>query len=100
MGLFSGILMWEIFSGGETPYARMRNADVVSAVCNEKYRLSPPSACPESVRKVMLSCWEHVRNCQDLLLIIGHMLNDRIYQYTWIFIIITKFVYKVPRALV
>lgn len=55
-----GILMWEIFSGGETPYARMRNAEVVSSVCNEKYRLTPPSACPESVRKVMLSCWEHV----------------------------------------
>lgn len=52
-----GILMWEIFSGGETPYNKMKNADVVYRVCNERYRLSQPPQCPEPVYAIMMSCW-------------------------------------------
>lgn len=52
-----GILMWEIFSGGDTPYNKMKNAEVVHSVCNENYRLPPPPGCSDSVYDIMVSCW-------------------------------------------
>lgn len=52
-----GILMWEIFTCGEMPYGKWKNAEVVENVCNRKYRMPKPSDCPDSIYKVMRSCW-------------------------------------------
>ena len=56
----AGILMWEIWTFGETPYARMRNDEVVNAITTRNYRLEKPADCPLSVYHVMKSCWHKV----------------------------------------
>ena len=53
-----GILMWEIFTGGDMPYGRVRNQDVVHQVCNQNKRLERSTRCPESAYDIMLKCWE------------------------------------------
>jgi len=62
-----GILMWEIFTCGDSPYGKLKNAEVVENVCNRKYRLQKPADCPDSIYKIMLSCWKKVRKKSDLL---------------------------------
>jgi serine/threonine protein kinase len=57
-----GITMWEIFSYGELPYQSMTNKEALDAVA-QGYRLPSPSACPENIYQVMLSCWKE--NAED-----------------------------------
>jgi serine/threonine protein kinase len=52
-----GVTMWEIFSYGELPYQSMSNREAIDAVARG-YRLPSPTACPENVYQVMLSCWK------------------------------------------
>ncbi|KAL3878493.1 hypothetical protein ACJMK2_030838 [Sinanodonta woodiana] len=52
-----GVLMWEIFSGGQMPYDNMRNADVVDYVCHLNKRLEKPNASPEKLYSLMIECW-------------------------------------------
>ncbi|XP_013413800.1 tyrosine-protein kinase Tec-like isoform X1 [Lingula anatina] len=51
-----GILMWEIFTGGDMPYGRMRNAEVAEFIQKNK-RLDKPGACPSIIYEQMYSCW-------------------------------------------
>ncbi|XP_071086830.1 tyrosine-protein kinase Btk-like isoform X1 [Haliotis cracherodii] len=53
-----GVLMWEVFSGGEMPYSGMKNLDVVDYVITSNRRLQKPMMCPELMFKVMMHCWE------------------------------------------
>lgn len=53
-----GILMWEVFSGGKTPYPTMSNVEVVSQVTRGGYRMEQPDYCPRPVYKIMRDCWE------------------------------------------
>ncbi|KAM6426160.1 tyrosine-protein kinase Fes/Fps isoform 2-T2 [Liasis olivaceus] len=53
-----GILLWEAFSLGATPYANMSNQQTREAV-EKGTRLSPPDQCPEEVYQLMLKCWEY-----------------------------------------
>jgi len=53
--------MWEVFTCGEMPYGKMKNADVIDNVCHRNIRLSLPPRCPEPVFEVMLTCWNAVR---------------------------------------
>ena len=62
MYCFEGILMWEIFTGGEMPYGRAKNAEVVEDVCHKQARLPRPTKCPEIVYDIMHSCWAAVSN--------------------------------------
>jgi len=52
--------MWEIFSGGETPYGRTKNIDVVNGVCHQNQRLSRPPKCPDVFFGFMYACWNQV----------------------------------------
>ena len=52
-----GILMWEVFSGGKTPYRGMGNVEVVESVVNG-HRLERPSRCPHDVFGIMRRTWE------------------------------------------
>lgn len=59
-----GITMWEIFSGGEEPYARPEgilrddaDTELLGLLASGK-RLLKPQQCPLSVYKLMLSCWK------------------------------------------
>ena len=56
----AGILMWEIFSGGESPYGKLKNADVVEGVCHRDLRPTRSPKCPEPIYNIMLACWNKV----------------------------------------
>lgn len=44
-----GIVMWEIFSEGEIPYAELQDVKLEVKVLKENYRLKKPEICPESM---------------------------------------------------
>lgn len=53
-----GVVMWEIYSFGRTPYPRMGQKDVVDSVL-KGHRMERPEACPQAIYdKVMRACWE------------------------------------------
>lgn len=54
--------MWEIWTGGEFPYGRMRNPEVVDFVCNRNGVLSQPEHCPQPIYDIMKDCWKKVSN--------------------------------------
>ncbi|XP_053134353.1 tyrosine-protein kinase Fer-like [Hemicordylus capensis] len=52
-----GVLLWEIFSLGGTPYRGLSNQQVVSQV-ERGFRMRAPQHCPMDVYDVMLRCWD------------------------------------------
>ena len=57
----SGVLMWEIWSGGETPYKQLRNTEVIEKVVHHNYRLEKPPNCPQHLYDIMKDTWRKVR---------------------------------------
>ncbi|XP_060083276.1 tyrosine-protein kinase Fer-like [Ylistrum balloti] len=53
-----GILMWEVFSGGQTPYSGMTNNQARERV-DDGYRMPAPEGTPDLVYKLMLKIWEY-----------------------------------------
>ncbi|CAF4820434.1 unnamed protein product [Pieris macdunnoughi] len=53
-----GVLIWEIFSKGDTPYAGMSNSRAREKI-DQGYRMPAPESCPEEVYALMLRCWEY-----------------------------------------
>ncbi len=51
-----GVVLWEIWSNGSTPYHGMTNEQVWMDVANG-YRLPRPEGCPEDVYEKMMSMW-------------------------------------------
>nr|XP_031289287.1 protein-tyrosine kinase 6 isoform X3 [Camelus dromedarius] len=51
-----GVLLHEIFSGGQTPYPGMSNHEAFLKV-EAGYRMPCPSKCPPTTYKLMLCCW-------------------------------------------
>jgi hypothetical protein len=58
----SGILMWEIFTFGDTPYGRMRNDEVTMQITTRNYRLQSPPGCPLGIYSIMMDCWQTEAN--------------------------------------
>lgn len=54
-----GILCWEIFTAGKSPYATFSNPAVADEV-RRGYRLEQPPHCPNDVHQIMQKCWEQV----------------------------------------
>lgn len=52
-----GILMWEVFSFGTTPYPGLTNSQARDKV-DEGYRMSAPEGTPPNVHRLMAQCWE------------------------------------------
>ncbi|MCJ8737770.1 hypothetical protein PDJAM_G00027900 [Pangasius djambal] len=52
-----GVLMWEVFSFGELPYADLADDKVLEGLQEGKLKLSPPHGCPSRIYKLMLRCW-------------------------------------------
>jgi c-mer proto-oncogene tyrosine kinase/anaplastic lymphoma kinase/receptor tyrosine kinase len=54
-----GVLMWEVFSLGKSPYPGLDPVGVVQLL-DKGNRLTPPNnaACSDEIYKLMLSCWE------------------------------------------
>uniref|UniRef100_A0A667YFY5 Tyrosine-protein kinase n=1 Tax=Myripristis murdjan TaxID=586833 RepID=A0A667YFY5_9TELE len=53
-----GILLWETFSRGVTPYASMNNQQTRDEV-EKGYRMAAPRDCPAEIYSLMCSCWQH-----------------------------------------
>ena len=61
--------MWEIFTCGDMPYGRTKNADVIDLVCHQNFRLPQPAHCVDSVYGLMEECWHFVRIVQRCTLL-------------------------------
>ncbi|KAM8876392.1 tyrosine-protein kinase Fes/Fps isoform 1-T1 [Synchiropus picturatus] len=53
-----GVLLWETFSLGMTPYPNMSNQQARDEV-ERGFRMLPPRTCPEEVSRLMSSCWQY-----------------------------------------
>lgn len=52
-----GILLWELWTGGKTPYPTFTNSQVLDEVLMG-YRLEKPKFCPADVYELMKNCWQ------------------------------------------
>ncbi|XP_037027002.1 tyrosine-protein kinase Fer isoform X2 [Bradysia coprophila] len=53
-----GILMWEIFTGGDTPYTGMSNSRARERI-DSGYRMPAPDNTPQEMHRLMLKCWSY-----------------------------------------
>ncbi|KAL1505430.1 hypothetical protein ABEB36_005000 [Hypothenemus hampei] len=53
-----GILCWEIFSRGGTPYVGMNNSKAREKI-DSGYRMPAPENTPDEMYRLMLRCWEY-----------------------------------------
>ncbi|KAK9688404.1 Protein tyrosine and serine/threonine kinase, partial [Popillia japonica] len=53
-----GILCWEIFSRGGTPYSGMSNSKAREKI-DAGYRMPAPENTPDEMYRLMLRCWEY-----------------------------------------
>ncbi|CAG5122141.1 unnamed protein product, partial [Candidula unifasciata] len=54
-----GVLMWEVFSNGKTPYMGMTNIKARLWI-EEGNRMAAPPGTPAAVYTLMLECWEYL----------------------------------------
>lgn len=54
-----GILLWEIFSLGNSPYPGMQVGSAFYQMIQEGHRMSRPEFAPIEIYDIMLSCWNH-----------------------------------------
>lgn len=52
-----GVTVWEVFSGGDRPYASFTDDDIVKGVPLD-LRLTKPKVCPVEVFDIVKACWE------------------------------------------
>ncbi|GMT27316.1 hypothetical protein PFISCL1PPCAC_18613, partial [Pristionchus fissidentatus] len=52
-----GVVLWELFSNGENPYAGIRNDQLYDKLTMDGFRLPCPLACPSNIYHKMLECW-------------------------------------------
>ncbi|CAL8088076.1 unnamed protein product [Orchesella dallaii] len=64
-----GVLIWEVFQFGKTPYANLTDEDVIKRVLrNKSYILDPPQfpfvkeSTKEKLYQLLVSCWNSVPN--------------------------------------
>jgi AXL receptor tyrosine kinase len=53
-----GVVCWEIFSLGRSPYPGIDNGDIPEYISSGK-RLKQPTLCPNEVYVIMCECWDH-----------------------------------------
>lgn len=53
-----GILLWELISGGKTPYQLLSPVQAALGVANQGLRPDIPSNTPAYLRRIVKSCWE------------------------------------------
>ncbi|KAK7792067.1 hypothetical protein R5R35_007100 [Gryllus longicercus] len=53
-----GVLAWEIFARGGTPYSGMSNSKAREKI-DAGYRMPAPEGCPDEMYRLMLRCWEY-----------------------------------------
>ena len=53
-----GILLWEVWSGGEIPFSTVAADEEVAARVHDGNRPRKPGSCPDAVYKIMENCWK------------------------------------------
>uniref|UniRef100_A0A8B9KU33 Tyrosine-protein kinase n=1 Tax=Astyanax mexicanus TaxID=7994 RepID=A0A8B9KU33_ASTMX len=53
-----GVLLWETFSRGITPYTSMSNQQTRDEV-ERGYRMPAPTGCPDDIYALMCRCWQY-----------------------------------------
>ncbi|KAL7866795.1 hypothetical protein AOLI_G00146090 [Acnodon oligacanthus] len=53
-----GVLLWETFSRGITPYTSMNNQQTRDEV-ERGYRMPAPTGCPDEIFALMCRCWQY-----------------------------------------
>ena len=75
-----GILMWELFNPGLSPYHEItNNAQVIASVVAGK-RLEIPPHCPKAVVQVMRACWIPNHTKRPSFLVIVNLLQHSMMQ--------------------
>ncbi|XP_031560961.1 fibroblast growth factor receptor 2-like [Actinia tenebrosa] len=52
-----GVVLWEIYSIGGSPYPTISNRQLVKELRNG-YRMEKPSLCGDDIYKIMTDCWQ------------------------------------------
>ncbi|KAI3420346.1 WIF domain [Globodera pallida] len=52
-----GVLLWELFTCAQQPYAELGPEEVVQAITDGGVRLSQPYNCPDELYEMMCHCW-------------------------------------------
>ena len=80
IGLFLGIVLWEMFSLGRTPYPGIEPGQELYEKLLTNYRMARPEFCPRDVYKVMLDCWsaepKHRPRFRELADSLGDLLGE------------------------
>ncbi|XP_055518572.1 tyrosine-protein kinase Fes/Fps [Leucoraja erinacea] len=53
-----GVLLWETFTLGSTPYPHMTNQQTREEV-EQGYRMNCPDSCPDEIYSIMCRCWQY-----------------------------------------
>jgi len=51
-----GVVVWEIFSFGKSPYAAFSNNETIEQIANG-FRLPKPELCPDELYEIVQRCW-------------------------------------------
>ncbi|XP_054158807.1 tyrosine-protein kinase fyna-like [Oppia nitens] len=73
-----GILLYEVITYGQIPYAGMQNREVLEKVSQHKYRLPKPVniECPDSYYDMMMKCWDEVADNRPTFEYLYHFFED------------------------
>ncbi|VVC34758.1 Hypothetical protein CINCED_3A001580 [Cinara cedri] len=52
-----GVVLWEMFTGGEEPWAGLDASQVLCKIVRERQCLERPEACPIDLYRLMKQCW-------------------------------------------
>ncbi|KAM9348691.1 platelet-derived growth factor receptor beta-like [Symphorus nematophorus] len=75
-----GVLLWEIFSLGGSPYPDLPLTQEFYSALKRGYRMSPPERAPANIYDLMKQCWEEKPQSRpsfsSLVVSMGNMLSD------------------------
>ncbi|XP_043917350.1 tyrosine-protein kinase TXK [Protopterus annectens] len=69
-----GVLMWEIYTEGKTPFENMANPEVVDEI-SRGYRLCRPFQASQTVYELMYSCWHEKPECRPAFINLLQSIN-------------------------
>ncbi|GIX86246.1 tyrosine-protein kinase Src64B [Caerostris extrusa] len=73
-----GIVLYEIFTHGGTPYLNMKNQQVSELITKHNYRMPKPTdpECSDAVYEMMLMCWKKEPNDRPTFDYLHHYFTD------------------------
>ncbi|GBN36403.1 Tyrosine-protein kinase SRK3 [Araneus ventricosus] len=73
-----GIVLYEIFTHGETPYSGMTNSQVSQLITKQDYRMPKPSDpdCIDAVYEIMTMCWKKEPKDRPTFEFLYHFFTD------------------------